>query len=136
VPFARQVYLELADGGLTDDQERLDKLVEEVATDFAPDRIFTTGISGYDGHPDHIAMHNSAVRSARALRQLGYHTTVWALNEYHVGEYAISGDEQRKIGAMTVHASQNASSDPRYWGGVSLYTPLIIGRETYTGVDY
>jgi LmbE family N-acetylglucosaminyl deacetylase len=132
VPFARQVYLELADGGLTDDQERLDKLVEEVAVDYVPDRIFTTGISGYDGHPDHIAMHNSAVRSARALRQLGHHTTVWALNEHHVGEYVISGDTDRKIGSMTVHISQDVSPDPRYWGGVDLYTPLIIGLETYS----
>lgn len=105
----------------------------EVVQEIAPDRVFTTGPDGYDGHTDHIAVHDAAVASTAVLRRLGYETVLWALASDHQGELQVTGEFARKAGAVMMHGSQVVAKLP-HWGGTELYTPLIIGAETYQAV--
>jgi LmbE family N-acetylglucosaminyl deacetylase len=89
-------------------------------------RILTTGEDGYDGHRDHIAMHIAAAGAAKAAG-----IEIWALNSRHRGEQKVSGDRDRKLGAMACHSTQKADPDLVHWGGTDAYTPLIVGPETY-----
>jgi LmbE family N-acetylglucosaminyl deacetylase len=131
VPLRRQVYLGLNDGALTSEQSVLDDTLADIIESFKPDRIFTTGFEGYDGHADHIAMHKSALR---ALKERNVHRIVcYALDAQHRGEYVIP-NSRLKLGAIAMHISQRISNDLTRWGESELYTPLITGSETYSSV--
>lgn len=131
MPIAKQIYFGLPDGGLAEYRADLDKFLGEVTDDIAPDRIFTMGQGGYDGHGDHILTHYGALKSAGRLRQFGHDVTAYAIAPSHTGELEVAGDRRRKLGAMALHASQIVVPDLEMWGDTDLYTLLIIGPETY-----
>jgi LmbE family N-acetylglucosaminyl deacetylase len=118
------------DGELSDIGQQLDDTLANIVHDFRPHRVFTLGPDGYDGHADHIAIHESAVR---VIRHVGLLSTLHALDSRHQGEFVIEGSE-RKLGAMALHASQLIDTDLFRWGGTDVYAPLI-SRETYTIYD-
>jgi LmbE family N-acetylglucosaminyl deacetylase len=132
VPLQRQVYLGLCDGRLVAAQPSLDDMLANVIDDFRPDRLFTTGADGYDGHTDHIEMRDSALRVVKRLGMYG--VACYALDSQHRGELVIA-NSSRKLGAMALHSSQRVHDDLTRWGDTKLYTPLIIGAETYTLVS-
>jgi LmbE family N-acetylglucosaminyl deacetylase len=134
VPLRNQIYLGLPDGGLDHPDSHLDKLVTEAVDDIRPARIFTTGTDGYDGHTDHIAMHEAGVRAGRDLSRLGHEVVVWALDSRGMGEMSAYGNLHHKLGSMTLHVSQDQGPDLVYWGGTDLYAPVILGPETYDRV--
>jgi LmbE family N-acetylglucosaminyl deacetylase len=123
------VYLGLQDGAVAVGDIFQDSL-NQVAFDFAPDRIFTLGRRGYDLHPDHIASHAVAMGAVSLLREAGQDVGAWALDEYHQGEL-VDGDYWRKVGAIAMHVSQTVSSDFDHWGGTDFYTPLIVKGEHF-----
>jgi LmbE family N-acetylglucosaminyl deacetylase len=116
---------------MQEDEAYLDKALADIAGDIVPDRIFTTGSLGYDGHPDHIATHSAAARRAEDMRLLGREVTLWSLMADGSGELQVYGDLERKLGSMAFHASQRAVPDLTRWGDTDLYTPAILGPETY-----
>ena len=134
MPLSSQVYLELSDGRLHEQQAELQETLAEIVYDLQPNRIFTTGVTGYDGHVDHIVMHEAAVRSAGELLRSGREVEVWALDAEHNGALRIGGDTARKTGALAFHASQRQTPDLERWGDTGLYTPLIVGAETYSRI--
>jgi len=131
VPLHRQIYLGLTDGGLQGDEPQLDDALADILDAFQPDRTFTLGNDGYDGHADHIATHRSSVR---VMRQLGSGGILHTLDSTHQGEITIAHSE-RKLGAMAWHASQLVSRDLSLWGGTDRYARLIMVEETYNRQD-
>lgn len=132
VPLGRQVYLGLADGNLEEQATVLTESVQDAVDWIKPDRVITTGLDGYDGHPDHIATHMAAVSVADAMSIVGYDVMILALSAGHTGEVHLLGDIDRKLGAMGLHASQVVVPDLLQWGGTDLYTPLVTEGEAYT----
>jgi LmbE family N-acetylglucosaminyl deacetylase len=126
-----QLYLELPDGKLMQQIPRLQYVLGLLAATHGITRLVTTGEEGYDKHPDHIATYIAAVGAALEARLHGRELEVWGLNSRHCGELAIYGDRERKLGAIACHATQKAHPDLTFWGGTPLYTPLILGPETY-----
>jgi LmbE family N-acetylglucosaminyl deacetylase len=138
VPVAQQFYLELPDGGMSSYTDELDEKIEDVVRQVRPDRIFTTGEDGYDGHPDHIATHFSVLRTAARLQRLGSSVTVWSLSMSERNGLLVPGLLEVKLGAMDEHPSQKAVTDLTRWGGSDFYAPVIFGPEVYRqelGVD-
>jgi LmbE family N-acetylglucosaminyl deacetylase len=138
VPVARQFYLELPDGRMAGYTDELDERIEDIVQQVRPDRIFTTGEDGYDGHPDHVATHFSVLRTAAKLQRLGSAVTVWSLNMSERNGLLIPGLLEVKLGAMDEHPSQKTVGDLTLWGGTDFYTPVILGPEVYSqelGVD-
>jgi LmbE family N-acetylglucosaminyl deacetylase len=126
-----QIYLELPDGELWPNIAYLQQALGEVIAREEISRVVTTGKKGYDKHPDHIALHAAAVEAARAASLAGQDIEVWALIDRHEGEQKMFGDISLKLGAMALHRTQRVHPDLTLWGGSTLYTPLILGPETY-----
>jgi LmbE family N-acetylglucosaminyl deacetylase len=138
VPVARQFYLELPDGDMSSYGDELDEQIEDVVRQVKPDRIFTTGEDGYDGHPDHVATHFSVLRTAAKLQRLGSAVTVWSLSMSERNGLLVPGLLEVKLGAMDEHPSQKVVADLTRWGGSGFYAPVIFGPEVYRqelGVD-
>jgi LmbE family N-acetylglucosaminyl deacetylase len=121
------LYLGLTDGDLVAQASLIDEAMADILADFKPARAFTLGKDGYDGHPDHIAMHESTLR---VIGTLGLHSALHTLASEHQGEITMSYTV-RKLGAMALHVSQRLHHDLSHWGGTNLYTPLITEKETY-----
>lgn len=91
-----------------------------------PDRIFTTGSDGYDGHSDHIAMHVAAVEVAAdyckilALTRRSGNEDLW-----------VPAHGSRKLSGMEKHVSQRQHTNLAYWGNTDFYTSLIVEGEAY-----
>jgi LmbE family N-acetylglucosaminyl deacetylase len=130
VPLQRQVYAGLPDSQLGRHANALGVVLGEVSADFQPDRWFTTGVNGYDGHPDHIAAHEVTLQ---ARKELGRQSVLWALESDHSGELVVAG-RAYKLGAMAMHESQTMNPDLMQWGNTDVYRPLIVGAETYTSL--
>ena len=131
MPLSRQIYLELPDGQLDEYSAELKKSLEGVASGILPQRIFTLGAMGFDGHADHIATHVSALSVAKDLREAGQETVVWALTHDQESEYFVVGNLPRKLGSMAMHISQTTGPDLLNWGGTDFYRPVILGPEAY-----
>ena len=127
----RQVYLGLPDGNLAAQSEALAASIADVADDFKPQRMFTLGPEGYDGHPDHIATHESAVAARRQLGALGVHMALLALGRELHAPAMVTAPSKRKLAAMALHISQRTVADLTRWGGGDTYTPVIVGPERY-----
>jgi LmbE family N-acetylglucosaminyl deacetylase len=134
VPLRNQIYLELPDGELSDHIDVITSHITSVMCDVSPRRVFTTGTDGYDGHPDHIGVHDAAMQATQVMRALGQEAIAWALAANHEGELRVGGRQDRKVGAMALHLSQRTTRDMTRWGNTDLYTPLIVGAETYARV--
>jgi len=128
VPLDRQDYHDLPDGVLAEYREKLDDVHAGLIERIEPDDIYTTGFDGYDGHTDHIEVHNSILRVVRRLGAAGI--GIHALNSRHEGTLIVPAT-YHKLGAMACHVSQQAVDDLLYWSGTDLYTPLIRDAETY-----
>lgn len=109
----------------------LEEHIDLVLRAIRPERVFTSGPDGYDGHKDHIAVHAVAERAVARLRALGSSVTLYALDAAHTGALEVAGDVSRKKMAIALHASQRVVENLTQWGGCSLYAPLITDRETY-----
>jgi LmbE family N-acetylglucosaminyl deacetylase len=132
IPLHNQFYLELPDGNLWSHVPLIQQALGTLISTHDISRLVTTGADGYDGHPDHIAMYFAALGAAHTAALDGRNIEVWALNSSHEGERVIRGDSNRKLEAMACHTSQIRNPDDlTLWGGSKLYTPLIIGPETY-----
>lgn len=128
------MYLALPDGELGDHRKQLNGAVLEVAHDFSPNRIFSTGRDGYDGHPDHIEAAEAAFCASALLAASGLDISVWELQSNHNGGLVIAGYAAEKLGAIAMHISQDVRMGQADWGGMDLYTPLILDGETYDSV--
>lgn len=131
MPLNRQLYGELPDGFLSDRDQALDAWHGAVIQRLEPDAIYTSGPDGYDGHPDHIAVHESILRVCQHLSASAI--TLNALDSSHEGSLVVSAT-LHKLGAMAYHATQRVTDDLERWGDTDLYKPLIIEAETYTPV--
>jgi LmbE family N-acetylglucosaminyl deacetylase len=79
VESSNLVLLQFPDATLSDNEEHLKKLVEEVVEDRRPDTVFSPSI--FDTHPDHAALGRAAraVLRNRAIRHLEY--LIWGWNQ-------------------------------------------------------
>lgn len=97
--------------------------------------IATPGAGGFDGHPDHIAVHEAAVDARDILRSTGRDVTLLELNADDAGELVVPVHHPRKFSALALHASQMPLTpegivDPVFLQQHPIYTPLLR-RETY-----
>ena len=97
--------------------------------------IATPGARGFDGHPDHIAVHEAAVEARDILRNNGRDVTLLELNADNAGELVVPVRRPRKLSALALHASQMPLTpegilDPTFWEQYPVYVPLTT-RETY-----
>jgi LmbE family N-acetylglucosaminyl deacetylase len=113
VPRECQYYLGLPDGQLSRPVQRL-RLTQQFGTLMLRhdiDSVLTPGAEGFDGHPDHIAVHETALLASGLLRLLGKDIAAWALQADGAGELAVPVDRERKYAALAHHHSQ-FSQDP------------------------
>lgn len=129
VPLRRQIYLGLPDGNLAGHGNQLAEHIGAIVDAIQPAHIYTTGPDGYDGHGDHIAVHAATLQAAAGEQ------TIWGLAADHQGALSVTGNTNRKLGALSFHASQRVTQDMTRWGDTDVYTPLIVGAETYNPVD-
>lgn len=131
VASEHQEYAGLPDGMLSAHIGSLELHIGRLVAAHGITELVTAGPDGYDGHPDHIAVHHAALSAARTALRAGLDVRLYALNNLHRGEVKVRGNTARKLGAMAFHVSQTVGSDLLRWGGSDLYTPLIIRGETY-----
>lgn len=97
--------------------------------------IATPGAGGFDGHPDHIAVHEAAIEARDILRSNGRDVALLELNAEDAGELVVPVRRSRKLSALALHASQMPLTpegilDPTFWEQYPVYTPLLR-HETY-----
>ncbi len=97
--------------------------------------IATPGATGFDGHPDHIAVHHAAITARDILRSNGRDVTLLELNAEDAGELVVPVRRPRKLSALALHASQMPLTpagvlDPAFLQQYPVYTPLLT-HETY-----
>lgn len=122
-----QFYPDLGDGQLCDSAAELEEQLANCLEVIEPNRIFTLGEDGYDGHPDHQAVHKACLR---ALARLGLDCELYGLSNTESAGLIVPSAE-RKLGAMALHRSQCVIDDLERWGDVDAYTRLIVGPETF-----
>lgn len=97
--------------------------------------IATPGATGFDGHPDHIAVHEAAVDARDILHDNGRDVTLLELNADDAGELVIPVRRPRKLSALALHVSQmpltpDGTLSPEFLVLHPEYEPLLT-RETY-----
>jgi LmbE family N-acetylglucosaminyl deacetylase len=103
VPLERQHYFGLPDGELSQNKDKLLKLFIALMQQYGITTIITPGADGFDGHPDHIAVHETAY-AAKALLQKPM--IIWALHANDTGTAVIPVDTAQKLIAIAEHHSQ------------------------------
>lgn len=105
---SRQHYLGLPDGQLSNQHysSLLMTTISHIVRRSNIDTIVTLGDSGYCGHSDHIASHRSALLAQLSLRQIGWHTELFSINNRGSGEFGVPVDRDVKLGALAFHRTQ------------------------------
>ncbi len=71
-------------------------------------KVITTGVHGYDGHPDHIAVHRAVIMAIKAMPEAHQRpiTVQHLAAATEVGSLALAVDKRAKIRATVAHFSQ------------------------------
>lgn len=119
IPLQNQHYLGLQDGQLEKlrNQQRLRQAIGQLATELNVAGIFTPGKQGFDGHTDHMAVHNAALQTALTLPNL---PAVWGIERFD-GGVAVRADPILKLNATRHHATQ--------YPKLAQLAPLTMSRE-------
>lgn len=158
IAHENQHVLDLPDGKLGKPFNKT-RLAWHIATIIVKNRISTVvtpGPGGFDGHPDHIAVHKAALLVVKLLRLLGKDTGLLANNRDGKGELFVRVNQARKLARLRNHYSQfamwTASDAPNRKGLVAarsqhgfyqtrqtadyldLYEALMSEQETYDRV--
>ena len=92
--------------------------------------LLTLGLTGYDGHSDHVASHHAALSAARTARKIGKQSIVWGLSKRTGSRtVGIPVNPDVKESILTAHASQfkfGATAQVNEIRARRLYKPLFI----------
>lgn len=110
IPQERQRQLDLPDGQLPAWGDKLSAAIVGMVLDHDIKVLVTMDADGFDGHPDHIQVYNSAVDAITTLsqqhkREVGH----LVLNNRNQGKIRLEADEHMqalKLGSMSLHTSQ------------------------------
>jgi LmbE family N-acetylglucosaminyl deacetylase len=115
VSLDNQHFFSLEDGKLSDERNNQEMALTIGALllngSFAA--IFTPGAEGFDGHDDHIAVHNATLNAVATTRSGG---AVWSLGDTP-GNVFVPADPTAKLLAAEYHATQYPN----------VYSELAIG---------
>ena len=148
-----QHFLGLADGKLSETavSEQITKALFVLLQDRDITDVYTLGVHGYDGHPDHIATHRAATKAVRLFNsEYAKNVSLHALAADNHGAQAIPVNTAQKLFAMSAHKSQflirnpsevafdngvtieEYSIDRDFWKSFEPYHSLILEQETYS----
>ncbi|HSX08310.1 MAG TPA: PIG-L deacetylase family protein [Candidatus Saccharimonadales bacterium] len=132
----RQVYFALPDGELAvaHNQIRLAIRLGAYMVQNGVKHIVTPGIEGFDGHPDHIATHRSALLASAVAWLCGHRVLVWALRPGDSGEVSVAVDYTRKQSALNHYVSQFSNDPETRAAQLASYHHLMHVRESYSRV--
>lgn len=130
VPFSNQRYFGLADGqlGSSDEQAELADQIWNLLAKRTFAAIFTPGEHGFDGHPDHIAVHQAAML---AVKEMVTRPMIWSLDS-SIGDVSVAPDAQTKLLAAAYHETQYPDVPAAVAeGNLKPYSELIFSGEHY-----
>ncbi len=112
----RQYYLGLPDGHLSESgqTDRLSQALGQLFLALNVTVVITPGEHGFDGHPDHRAVHRAALQAIDWLQHQNRSIRSFGLEQN--GAIAISVDRQRKLANLAYHQTQfSISHDGEGW---------------------
>lgn len=146
VPKERVHRLRLPDGNLSNNVFLAALGISKLIELYRPSIFITPGPTGFDFHPDHIAMHEATMLANRmAAEIIGSRAVIWALTPYEPGDIEIEFDKQLKLDAVLLNESQFPSNRALDGGiimtgraeqEINSYGELIHTREVYNRIAY
>lgn len=137
VPLERQMYFGLPDGELSRvrNQLRLAEHLGACMVRYDIRHLVTPGIEGFDGHPDHIAVHRSALLASAIMWLRGRRIRVWALRPDNNGAIRVPVNPGRKQSAINHYASQFSKDPEARAAQLATYQRLMHDCESYSPVS-
>lgn len=135
VPIHRQHYFGFTDGQLAAKHPHLARRLAGIIIENEIAAVFTPGQEGFDGHPDHIAVHRAAVDAAQLIL---WTPQVWGLNRSQ-GQVGLAVDSAQKLRVVGEHATQFPGASDQEMPvstalQISAYEDLVYGTEWYNPV--